>query len=359
MAFADVIELLVNGKVYSGWKEATITRSMKALCGGFSLSLTDRWLGQSKPWPIVPENACEFRLDGQTFLTGYVDTFDSSIDGKNRTLSVAGRDKTAALVDCSAKPKNYANISLTRFAQELCTPFGIKVVPQVEAANTPFPSLRIGPGEKAFDAIEKAARQKGVLLISSARGELLLVHAGKQKTGTELVEGQNIKAAGARFDHKDRFSEYHVVSQFSGSEEMTAELQIAGISGNAVDPNVLRFRPLIVTSEVQVDSAAAKRRAQWEATTRAGRAQTVSITLKGFRRRDGVPWFMSLNQLTTVRSKSIGVEKELLIIAVKMSKGKNGSIVDLELEEAGAYADLPMPTPQELLRDLVNRESRP
>ena len=180
------VSLTINGAVFSNWLSLTLTRDMRDLTGKFSLSGYDvaraaaampatAWPG-TLPAPAQRRQSCAVALDGETVLTGWIDKLAGSWDDKSLSLTVEGRDRTGDLVDCAAAPNGPAEwqgATLLQVAQQICAPFGIAVRAQTDTGG-PFARLAINPHESALSVLEKASRQRGVLVVSDGVGGLLL-----------------------------------------------------------------------------------------------------------------------------------------------------------------------------------------
>jgi prophage tail gpP-like protein len=68
-----VVELTVGGKRYGGWESVKISRSIEALTGSFSLSISENWAGQDQPWPIGEGDECVISISGVSVITGFID----------------------------------------------------------------------------------------------------------------------------------------------------------------------------------------------------------------------------------------------------------------------------------------------
>lgn len=336
------VGLRVGGREFGGWKAARITRSMAALCGSFDLSVSDRWPGQALRWPILEEDACEVAVDGQVVITGWVDRRSISLSAEEHGITVAGRDRAGALVDCSAvlSTWEYLNANVVQLARELCRPFGIPVSVQAGLAPRPVAKLTIDPGDSAFDALERAARLAGVLAVSDGRGGILLTRAGAARAATSLVEGQNVLAASVDLAAGGRFRRYIVTGQRQATDEAYGELA-AAVRGNAQDAGVRRdHRVLMVRAEMGVTAEQARQRAEWEATVRAGRAETASVTVQGWQQADGSLW--PVNARVAVQLPTLGLTGEALITEATHTLGPSGTITELALARPDAYRPEPV-----------------
>lgn len=335
----STLHLLVGGRSYAGWKEVRVQLGMDQCAGGFALGVSERWSGQADDRAIPAGSRCELQLDGETVITGYVDSVRMHMDAGRHSVEVAGRDATGDLVDCSAvrKAGQWRGLRIEQIAAELAEPFGVSVLADV-GTGKPLASFALQEGETAFEAIERAARIRGLLLVSDGEGGLVITRAGSSRIATPLVMGQNILEARVALDMRDRYSHYIVKGQAPGSDFFngTAASQIQAVSA---DPGVQRYRPLIVTNDAPDLAATLSQRALWEANVRAARSHDIEVTVQGWRHADGL-W--RANALVPVRAEALRVDAELMISSVVFSLDERGSTTTLRLTRADAYTLLPM-----------------
>ncbi len=338
----SIVTLAVGGREYAGWTSISITRSIDAISGIFSLGLTERWPGQPTVWPILPEAECAISIGGDTVITGQVDQVAPNFSEDDHEISVSGRDSTGRMVDCSAvhSPGEWSGIRLDRIAAILAKPFGIAVVSQVDVgqpwtADKPF---KLQPGESAFEALDRGCRQRGVLPISDGKGGLILTKPGQSRCTTALVQGQNIKSARLQNNISDRFSPVIVRGSQPGTDFLEPE-QSAAVEARSTDAMIRTYRPLIVIAESAVDIASARKRAQWEATVRAGRAVTAQVTVQGWRQADGNLW--PVNSLVSVDIPWLRLSGDMLISELTYSLDESGTQTQLTLRRADAYVPQP------------------
>lgn len=330
----DVVTLKIDEKTYAGWLSFTVTRGIESLANEFRLSLTDNWIDKKQDWPIVPGDKAQILLGSEVLITGYIDEVSPTVDFQSKSLEVAGRDLAGDLVDCSASGSEYLNLTLDKLASVLAKPFGITIKKSTSVGGA-FPSVVVSQGESVFEVLDKRARTRGVLLISNANGTVEIMKPGSTASSTGLFEGKNILQASAKYDAKDRFSKYTVKSQVAASDEDgTAGFQV---QGSATDEGVLRYRPLVLQSEAQSETGNAKTRAQYEATVRAARSQTVQVSVRGFRQGDGKLW--APNTLVSILAPSIGIrsQTDLLITQVTFSLSEAGTVTTLDLKRKDAF----------------------
>lgn len=337
---SDAVKLTVGGREYAGWTSLSVTRSIEAIAGRFQLSLTDKWLGQQTAWPISPGSECSVSVGGDTVLTGLVDAAAPRFDSANHETAVNGRDRAGQMVDCSANhsPGEWLGLRLDRLAAILAKPFGITVTTQADIGAV-FETFKLQPGETAFEALDRACRMRGVLPISDGHGGLVLTKPGQTRCSTALVQGENVKAASLTNDATDRYRNYIVRGSQPSSDFLDPE-QAAAVEARATDAGAIAGRTLIILAESAVDIASARKRAQWEATVRAARAVSVSVTVQGWRQGSGEMW--PVNALVSVDLPWLRVSGDLLISELTYSlDGSGGTQTEMTLRRKDAFIPEP------------------
>jgi prophage tail gpP-like protein len=336
---SDVV-LLVNGRRYGGWKGVTITRSIESIAGSFELEVTDRWSGQDAPWAIVEEDACRVEIDGQVVLDGFVDRRRLSLDGGDRSMSVSGRDRAAALVDCSAilDRWTFRNVNILSLASEIAGRFGVETSLQAGVTLPDRPNkIVINPGDSAFQAIERAAQVAGVIVVSDGAGGIVLTRSGTGRAAP-LMLGDNVLSASVEYDFTERFSRYVVSTQAAGTD--TASAAATRIRSDARDEEVRRTdRVLMVRPESGVTVADARRLADWEARIRAARSETVNIAVQGWQQPSGALW--PINAIANVSAKAIGVDGDMLISQATYALVEGGETTLMRLVRPDAFTPEP------------------
>jgi prophage tail gpP-like protein len=336
----DEIDLIVGGLRYSGWKSVRVTRSIESLSGSFALDVSDRW-GDEELWPIAEEDACRVEVGRRTVIDGYVDKRDLSASADSRTLSYTGRDRAAALIDCSAllAKWTYNNVRVEEFVSSIAAPFGVDVSVQPGLVLARVPKVVVSPGDTAYEAIRRATSDLGVLLVSDGAGGIVITRAGSTRAAP-LVEGTNIITASVSYDGSERFRRYVVSTQSAGTDEASGNA--TRVKAEATDEGVRRpDRVLLIRPERGYDAAGALRRADWEARIRAARAETVTIGVQGWKQPDGSLW--PVNAIVPVRARRlIGVDGDMLISQVEYSiSSEGGQTTQLRLVRPDAFTPEP------------------
>lgn len=335
---ADVT-LQVNGVNYGGWKTVKVSLGMEQIANSFELTVSERWAGQDQLWPISRGDECRLFIGKKPVITGYVDDADPEYDKASHSVRIAGRDKTGDLVDCSAiyKSGEWHNVSLERIAVDICKPFGI-AVKVLTALGAKFKKFAIQECETAFETLDRAARMRGILLMSDGLGNLLLTRAGRELSPVALVKGQNIEKLSGRFSDKDRHSIYIVKGQNPGSDTTTAEHH-AQTKASCSDDNISRYRPLIIFAE-QGSGSTYKDRAIWERNIRAGRGSRAVYTVSGWECGDSI-WLP--NRRVKVVDDYLHAPPELIIPQVVLTLDDNGSRSEIEVCRPEAFELINLP----------------
>lgn len=338
----DDILLKVNGKVYAGAKSLQVVRQIDAIAGTFSFTYTDRWVWEGQQHTINPGDACTVTLGSSLLLTGYVDDVAADFDKDSHELTVNGRSKTADLVDCSAIKAGgqWSSATLLKIAQDLCGHFGISVIAQVNLGG-PLVGFTIQEGESIHECLERAARMRGVLLVASSKGELLLTRAGTTSLGDAKLEtGVNILKGSVSRSEKERFTRYTVKGQASGNDDAFGS-EAAHIQATVIDNTVSRTRPLVIIAEGDATLANVRQRALWEMNNRRGRSRKAQYTVPGWTYDGTHPW--EINKLVRVLDGIGGVGETLLISEVAFARDTSGgTVTQLSLSVPTAYSVEPL-----------------
>lgn len=320
---ADV-SLLVNGNRYTGWKQVGVTRTIESLTGSFLLTVADNNVDAAFSWPILEEDECKVKIDDQTAIDGWVGTRSPSFSGSTRGLVYTGKDRAAALVECSAflNDWSFINATVVDIARKLADPFGIKVSvqPGLELLKAPR-KVVVSQGETAFSALDTVAKAAGVMVVSDGSGGILITRSGTGRASQELIEGENLLTGAIDYEASERFSRYVVSTQIPSTDRTSGSA--ARIRAEAIDEGVRRTdRTLLIRPDTGLTKDYARQRADWEARIRAARAASPSVTVHGWKQSDGALW--PLNVLIFIKSETLRIERDMLISQARHTKGDDG-----------------------------------
>ncbi|MHC4712004.1 MAG: phage baseplate assembly protein [Planctomycetota bacterium] len=335
------VTLRTGGVVYTGWQSIAVQRSIEGLAGTFDLMVSERQPGALAARAIKPGDSCTVEVAGQVALTGWVDGVFPRYTAESHRVRVRGRDRAGDLVDASAlhAPGEWRNLSLERLARILCEPFGISVRADVSTGR-PFDKFTLQQGETVHAALERLARMRAVLIISDGLGGVVITRAGLELESQTLVQGENLLEGSGVFDDRDRFSEYVFRAQRPSTDFATGA-QVNRIKARSTDPEMRRYRPLVVVAEAPAAGATLTDRARWEATRRAGRARRATVAVQGWRTAAGHIW--QPNRRVRLRDAFLGIDREMLIVTTTARLAETGSATVLELARPEAYELIELP----------------
>lgn len=334
------LELLVRGRRHRGWKNVRIVRSIEQLASAFDVGFTDRWSRTDEPLGIFAGDECALEVDGDRIVSGYVDDAEVSSTASDRSMTVSGRSRAGDLVDASAVHKSgqWTSRPLREIATDLCKPFGVAVRAEVDLGGA-IRTFALQEGESVYEALDRLARIRGLLVVTATDGAVVFTRAGKSGARTRLERGVNILRGTVRTSWRERFSEYIVKAQSSGDDSLFGE-PAAAAKATAKDAGVGRHRPLIILSDEQGSVAELKQRAQWEANVRAGRASRLVYEVPGWRDAAGAIW--EPNTRVQVIDPWFRVNAELLIVSATLARSDQGTTTELELADPKAFDVLPV-----------------
>lgn len=344
------VVLEVNGSELRGWEGVTVVRSVETLAGAFSLSATELEPDDPLARPLKPGVACRVRLDGDLVVSGYLDKVVTAYGREKHSVSARGRDAAGDLVDCSADrdPGEWQAQTLDSIARDLVSDFeGVTFVPGADPGEA-FPIFRINAGETVHSALRRGAQTRGLMPTSDGQGGVTFARIGEELAPARIDRTADdrgrILSARIDADDRERFSTYRVKGQTDQPETWPDGEGPAGgpaQAGSASDPGVTRYRPKVIVDASSGDRGAMLRRAQFEATTRAGKSRVVGYRLQGWRAGDWLwaPGFRVpvYDPLLGVGNES-GAAQEMVVDSVTYSIDDNvGRVVDLRLLDPRAF----------------------
>ncbi len=341
---SDEVKLRVNGSFFLGWHSVAITRELESLCGGFRLSLADKFIPEDKPLKFYPGDECEIHIGDDKIITGYIDALTSDLSASSRSLEVQGRDKTQDVVDCSTDftGKQLIDQDFFAVAKKLCEPFGVKVKDEVGGFSK-TKSEAINTGETAFEYLERQARLLGLFLITDKDSNVVITKIGQSRASTALKQGENVLSANVTIDHKDRFRTYKCKGQSSAFDRDNIEdvKNSFIVKATATDNGARSSRIKIVQAVDNVTPAKCKAQVEWLASVSRARSLRVTLSVPGWRQESGELW--AINQIVPVELPFVFLDRDMLVSRLEFTlDAQGGSRTQLTL----TFKDAFIPEPQ-------------
>ncbi|EEV7832149.1 TPA: phage baseplate assembly protein [Escherichia coli] len=314
---SNTVTLRTDGRLFTGWTSVSVTRSIESVAGYFELGVnvppgTDLS-------GLAPGKKFTLEIEGQIVCTGYIDSRRRQMTADSMKITVAGRDKTADLIDCAAvySGGQWKNRSLEQIARDLSAPYGVTVRWELsdKESSAAFPGFTLDHSETVYEALVRASRARGVLMTSNAAGELVFSRAASTVTD-ELILGKNLLTVDFDEDFRDRFSEYIVkgYARANGADgdDIDAE-SIVSRKGTATDSDVTRYRPMIIIADSKITAKDAQARALREQRRRLAKSITFEAEIDGWTRKDGQLWMPNL--LVTIDASKYAIKTTELLVS--------------------------------------------
>jgi prophage tail gpP-like protein len=332
------VQLHVNEKIYTGWTEVEITDAIEAISGSFSFKAINPQGNNEKFFPIATGMPCSISYEGKLLLTGYIDDCTPELNPDDISLtSITGRSKTCDLIDCGIEDfSEFKNASLENVLQKLCKPFGIDIKVEVQSTGKKFTEFKIQPGETVFEAMDRACKLRGFMLVCNNNGDLIIGEVGKKKSPAYLKEGVNIYKASFQTSIKERFSKYIVTGQDAANDSIFAK-GASSIKFAKTDPLISRYRPTVIIAESVVSKATAQKRAEWECAIRRARSINISCVVNDW---SFGYYIWEKNFLVPFYSETLGITDNNDYIISKVIKTYNetdGEMTSLVLVPEGSF----------------------
>lgn len=343
------VTLWLDGRGWAGWTSVSIERGIDTVAGGFDVGFTNKVRTGDLAWAVSAGMPCQVTLGSETLITGFVDAVTRSIDSENVSIRLRGHDKAADLAECSAmnSPGMWRGQKLEAIAREIAAPFGLDIEVTGDTGK-PFARFALQQGETAWAAIERMASYRGVIAWSLGNGTIRIGNPDGGDVSGQIIAGVNLLAAECVQDHSARFSEYLVKGQSSGDDNRHGRAA-AQVKAETRDAGITRYRPLLVVAEEQSDTASLRKRAAWEAQTRAARSLQRRVTVPGwYAGADASSSVWRPGARAYVRIPWCAVDETLLIERVRMERdAQAGTFSELTLVPPEAWAQLAEPEPKQ------------
>ena len=219
------VALHINGVVCSTWDDLSIDSDIGVPADAFSFS----WFGASHdalPAYVKAGAGCHVTCNGETVLTGILDSISQRVGRDGLTTNLSGRDLAVQLIDCSAPIDAAANLSLSELIKRYVTGGDLANLP-ITIGNVENDWLKgktgVDIGESVWDVLTAAAQASGQYIWMSADGALMIGNpfdvpqpAIKPKFylyNDDRYEQNNVLDADYKRDISNAFSSIDIVGQ--------------------------------------------------------------------------------------------------------------------------------------------------
>lgn len=347
-----MITLEVDGTEFSGFTSANVTRSMLSISGGFTISSSAQ---PGKPYPIKLGQKCIVKVDGNVFLTGFVDDVNPSYSGgenPNHTVTFSGRDKTQDVIDSTVGDVKEFETPIT-LESIIKTVTGLSVINNVSGLRqfeqSELESSEIG--ETQFDFIKKLANKLSVLLTTDGKGAIVITRTGTDNAPGDLVNiignnGNNVTSGSGTVSTRNRYGKYVARSQLNPSATIFKEtpVNVSSPKGEAEDSEMIAMgrgdRVLEYYVKGSLNSEQLTDDAKWQANVRRSKSNAANLTT-ALHSVNGKIW--QPNTRVSVKDEFLNIDQDMLIESVTFkdelsNEGGMGSITEFKIAPPDAYS---------------------
>lgn len=334
-----MIQLEVNGTSFEGFTRINAERAYMSVPASFSFVATTSPENLTG-FPIAEGDACRVLIDGQPFITGYVDQIEVNHDDNTHDIAVQGRSLVADLVDSTMNGDYEISgpISLKTALENIISLAGISGISVIDETGgvedfEDGESLSGKIGSPVWEFMVTLAIKKQALLTEDGQGNVIMTRGSGERIPDQLIKipnglENNIKNSSCRRATRERFSSYTVLSQDDSASLANLSLDdLSGASttdksGTANDDSIRSSRFQCVMAEKASTPEECSQRAVWQSNYNRVRAFSYGCTLQGFTNDIGVPFEPGM--MPHIRDDYMQIDSDLIIDTVSISYDENG-----------------------------------
>jgi prophage tail gpP-like protein len=297
-------------------------------------------------------SALDVSVGGDVLFTGTLVEVTPRADPDASTVSCSAYSLPAVLEDChlpaAMVPFEAAGLSLRQIAERLAGAFGIGVVLEGDD-GAPFKRVktrqrqtdtRVEHDQRVSDFLVELAKQRGLHVTSTARGELLFCKSVQPGSPVaRLVEGKPLVSVVPTFSPQDYYDEitgFTSAKRGSAGSKYTQRLQ--RLSGGALRTHSFKLD--------DVEKADAPAAVKAKVGRMLGNALTITINLPTWRDPSGALFKPNTTLTLTAPGAMVYSETELLVRDVFLKRSHGEQTCSLGLVLPGAFSgDLPARMP--------------
>lgn len=326
------MKLEVNGVQYTNFVSANCEIRLDALSNSFSFEAV---APNGQALPFKGGELCKVIVDGEKVLTGFIEIVSVNYNGDNHIINIAGRDKTADLLDSTLDNIDDIRgdgLTLKALIEKVIDVLGLDISVIDEVNPAPYSAtedIASGePGDNAFEFIERYSRKRQVLLTSNGDGNIVIAtNSGKTADGAvqHLIgaSDNNVMSSTFSYDTTGRYNAYKMASGLNPvALNLAGDTDLASLvnqGGGVFDAEIRRGRQLILISESPFSDNNCEKRARWEADIRKARGLMYSATVPLYRVGGDSGDLWSTNTIYQITDDFVGKIEPMLCNSITFS----------------------------------------
>lgn len=332
------IAVRVAGKEHRHWESYDIDGDFLIPADGFEFMVGLPY-GESEI-PDLSGEACSVVINGQTVLTGIIDTQMHDKEKGRRSLRLSGRDFAGLLVDCAAPQLNVKGMTVLAAAQKLVAPWSqIKKVVLKAEKNPTLDKIDIELGETVWQALTHIANSVGLHPWMEPDGTLVVGGADYASPPVATLcwsrndKRRNTERVSIERSIENRFSEVTFLGQSHAKKGDSAKHDL---KWQYKDPTMTLHRPKTVVVSDAENLEALKRQAKKQLADWRLEGFTLTITVGGHTTEDGTLW--QPGQRVHVIDEEHGIDAVFYLMGRRfMLNRMDGTATELRLKEDGVW----------------------
>lgn len=335
----------IDGQQHKNWQSYEIDSDFLIPADSFNFAL-----GKSSEMTVLPNFAGKtalVKINGETVLTGIVDSTQHNISKKGRSYTINGRDRASLLLDCSAPQINVKGLRVLEAVKKIVVPLGIKEVVLKAEHNPTLDKVDIDVGESAWEAIMRCANSAGLHCWFDPAGVLVVGGADYSTPPVATLcvqvgesDKNNISDASLSFDVSQSYSEVTFLAQKHGKSSDAAKHDFKWVYKN---PELGIYKPkTVVLGDVEnleaLKKQAKKQIADWQL-----ESFDLTLIVPDHKTQDGALW--QAGQRVHVICEEYEIDGIFFLMGRRFMLSRfNGTQTELRLKQDGiwtpdAYAD--------------------
>lgn len=287
---SERVRVEVGGRAHDDWESYEIDSDLLIPADAWSVSVG--LIGGDVPADVFPGQPVAIFVGDDQVMTGAIDDITHVVSKDRRDLHVAGRDRAALLVDCSAPVFTRKQCSLDEVITAVVRALGITKY-EIRAGDVPKARRRekinVEPGDSAWSVLSNAAEALGLWPWFEPDGTLVVGgpdYAAPPVATLLMYRSETRRAKNnmisltQRENVAGRYSHLTVLGQTHGTD---AEQGKHALKYTAVDEGMPVYRPrIVIDHEADTPAICASRARKLIADTRL-KGFTLSATVAGHR----------------------------------------------------------------------------
>ncbi len=350
-SYGHTTAVRIGGKEHRDWESYDIDSDFLIPADGFDFAIGLPY--GAAEIPDLSGETCEVVIDGQTVMTGIIDSQHHDKRKGSRSLRLSGRDYAGLLVDCSAVQLNVKGMTVLDAAKKLVAPWPqIKNIRLKAESNPVLDKIDIEPGESVWQALTHIANSVGLHPWMEPDGTLVVGGADYASPPVATLcwsrsdKRRNTESVVLEWSVDNRYSEVVFLAQSHAKSGDSAKHDLKWVYK---DPTMTLHKPKTVVVSDADNLAALQKQAKKQLADWRLEGFTLTVTVGGHATRDGVLW--QPGQRVHVIDDEHGIDAVFYLMGRRfmLSRG-NGTQTELRLKEDGVWTPDAYPKKSEQAR---------